>query len=97
MHRQIFIPNEQNNLIPFVVPQEWYGKTVEFIAFPIDEDLAKNSEKKSFIYLQAEKLRQDQLIAEGKMAKPILTDDVFTLEQEAEFNRKITFDDIFQK
>jgi hypothetical protein len=94
MHRQIFIPSEQNNLIPFVVPQEWYGKAVEFIAFPIDS--AKNRDGK-YSYLRAEKLRQDLLIAEGKMAKPILTDDVFSHEQEAEFNQKITFDDIFQK
>ncbi|MDR2907682.1 MAG: hypothetical protein LBU91_06820 [Bacteroidales bacterium] len=97
MYRQIFIPSEQNNLIPFVVPQDWYGKPVEFIAFPINEDLAKNKEKKSYAYLQAEKLRQEQLIAEGKMTKPILVDDVFTPEQEAEFNKRITFDDIFQK
>ena len=92
MYRQIFIPTEQNNLIPFVVPQEWYGKTVEFIAFPVNE--SENS--KSYSYLQTEKNRQKQLIAAGKMEKPILENDVFTPEQEAEFNKKITFDDIFQ-
>jgi len=35
MYRQIFIPNEQNNFIPLTIPNEWYGKLVEVIAFPI--------------------------------------------------------------
>jgi hypothetical protein len=97
MYRQTFIPSEENNLIPFVVPQEWYGMTVEFMAFPVSEVLTENNNKKSYSYLQAEKTRQKQLIMEGKMSKPVLTDDVFTLEQEFEFNRKVTIDDIFQK
>jgi hypothetical protein len=49
----------------------------------------------TYAYLQAEMQRQDLLISEGKMTKPILIDDVFTLEQQAEFNKKITIDDIF--
>ena len=32
MYRQVFIPNEQNLLIP--IPQSWYGREVEVIAFP---------------------------------------------------------------
>jgi len=92
MHRQIFIPCEQNNLIPFVVPQEWYGRTVEFIAFPIN-DTANN---KSYSYLQAEKKRQKQLISAGKIENSLLKDDVFTAEQEADFNKKITINDIVQ-
>jgi len=46
MYRQIFIPNEQNNNIPFVIPREWYGQPVEIIAFPVcnaDEQSQQNS------------------------------------------------------
>jgi len=35
MYRQIFIPNEYNNYIPFTIPHEWYGQMVEVIVFPI--------------------------------------------------------------
>jgi hypothetical protein len=35
MYRQVFIPNEQNNHIPFTVPREWYGQLVEILAFPV--------------------------------------------------------------
>ena len=92
MHRQVFIPCEQNNLVPFVVPQEWYGKTVEFIAFPIND----TANDKSYSYLQAEKKRQRQLISAGKMEVPALKDDVFTAEQEVDFDKKIAFSDIVQ-
>ncbi|MCL2417476.1 MAG: hypothetical protein FWD02_06035 [Bacteroidales bacterium] len=50
----------------------------------------------SYSFLQAEKKRQKQMIATGKMEKPELKNDVFTLEQETDFSRKITIDDIFQ-
>jgi len=36
MVRQIFTPKEGNLTIPFEIPKEWYGKQVEFIAFPLD-------------------------------------------------------------
>ena len=97
MHRQVFIPSKQNNSIFFVIPQEWYGKLIEFIAFPVNENLIEGSSRKSYFYLQAEILRQKQLIAEGKMTKPILTDDIFSAEQEVEFDRKVTIDDIYQQ
>jgi hypothetical protein len=35
MYRQVFIPNEQNLLIP--IPQSWYGREVEVIAFPTEK------------------------------------------------------------
>ena len=54
------------------------------------------SEQKSYSYLQAEKFRQKQLQAEGKIKKTILTDDVFSPEQEAEFGRRVVIDDIYQ-
>ena len=41
MYRQIFIPNEQNSFIP--IPQEWYGRKIEVIAFPITEDATEQS------------------------------------------------------
>jgi len=56
----------------------------------------RNSNDLSYSFLQAEKKRQMQMIATGKMEKPELKDDVFTLEQETDFSRKITIDDIFQ-
>jgi hypothetical protein len=35
MYRKIFTPDEQNNRIPFTIPAEWYGQTVEVIVFPL--------------------------------------------------------------
>jgi hypothetical protein len=37
MYRQIFIPDKQNNHIPFTIPHEWYGLPVEIIVFPVIE------------------------------------------------------------
>jgi hypothetical protein len=41
MYRQIFIPSEQNSIIP--IPQEWYGRKIEVIAFPITETVTEKS------------------------------------------------------
>ena len=46
--------------------------------------------------MQAEKKRQKQLISAGKIENSLLKDDVFTAEQEADFNKKITINDIVQ-
>ena len=36
MYRRVFIPTENNNMIPQIaIPQEWYGNEVEMIVFPI--------------------------------------------------------------
>ena len=35
MYRQIFTPTETNNRIPFIIPKEWYGLTVEIIVCPV--------------------------------------------------------------
>jgi hypothetical protein len=35
MYRKIFTPSEQNSSIPFTIPQEWYGRPIEIIAFPV--------------------------------------------------------------
>ncbi|MDR1335802.1 MAG: hypothetical protein LBK22_03110 [Tannerella sp.] len=36
MYRQIFIPTEQNINIP--IPQQWWGRKIEVIAFPVSKD-----------------------------------------------------------
>jgi hypothetical protein len=36
MYRQVFIPDGQNINIP--IPQQWRGREVEVIAFPVSED-----------------------------------------------------------
>jgi len=36
MVRQLFTPTEYNPTLPFTVPREWFGKMIEFIAFPLD-------------------------------------------------------------
>jgi len=47
MYRTIFTPTAINSTIPFTVPSEWYGKEIEFIAFPIERKFeeSKNEEK----------------------------------------------------
>ena len=35
MYRTIFTPTETDNMIPFNIPQEWYGQNVELILFPL--------------------------------------------------------------
>jgi hypothetical protein len=35
MYRQIFKPTEYNHTIPVTIPREWYGQSVEIIAFPV--------------------------------------------------------------
>jgi hypothetical protein len=42
MYRTIFTPTASNNTVPFIVPSEWYGKEIEFIAFPIEHRSAEN-------------------------------------------------------
>ena len=36
MYRTIFTPTETDNIIPFNVPREWYGRDIELIVFPLD-------------------------------------------------------------
>jgi len=92
MYRQVFIPTMQTIFLN--IPKEWFGKEIEVIAFPIESGSSNN--RLSYSYLQHEKHRQVQLLPE-EISKNILTDDVFTSEQEAEFNRKVTVDDIFNR
>jgi len=36
MYRTVFTPTESDNMIPFNIPREWYGRDIELILFPID-------------------------------------------------------------
>jgi len=36
MYRTIFTPTETDNIVPFSVPREWYGRNIELIVFPLD-------------------------------------------------------------
>ena len=36
MYRAVFTPTETNNMIPFSIPREWYGRDIEMIVFPLD-------------------------------------------------------------
>ena len=36
IYRTVFTPTETDSIIPFCIPQEWYGRDVEFIVFPLD-------------------------------------------------------------
>ena len=45
MYRKIFIPSEVNSNIPFVIPNEWYGREVEVVFSPAG--LARETNKES--------------------------------------------------
>jgi len=51
MYRKIFIPTEHNNAVPFIIPPEWYGKKVEFIAFPVPSEEIKKARDEEFMKL----------------------------------------------
>ena len=36
MYRTVFTPTETDNMIPFNIPREWYGRNIEVIVFPLD-------------------------------------------------------------
>ena len=48
MYRTVFTPTETNSMIPFNIPREWYGRNIEFIAFPVDISwkIAEKKERK---------------------------------------------------
>jgi hypothetical protein len=52
MYRTIFTPTETDNVIPFNIPREWYGRNIELIAFPLDtnqtllQETSKENERK---------------------------------------------------
>ena len=46
MYRTIFTPTAINSTVPFTVPSEWYGKEIEFIAFPIEHRFEESKKSK---------------------------------------------------
>jgi len=36
MYRTVFTPTETDNMIPFSIPREWYGRNIEVLVFPLD-------------------------------------------------------------
>ncbi|MCL1932238.1 MAG: hypothetical protein FWF53_00275 [Candidatus Azobacteroides sp.] len=73
MYRQIFIPNEQNNYIPFTIPHEWYGQLIEVIVFPISTTniSQKNTDEDFFKLCGAWESEQsaEEMISELKSAR----------------------------
>jgi hypothetical protein len=46
MYRTVFTPTEANNMIPFSIPREWYGRDIEVIMFPLDIQTVVVNERK---------------------------------------------------
>jgi hypothetical protein len=65
MYRQIVTPSEQNSIISFSVPNEWYGQEVEIIAFPV---VASNNR------LQQSTARSDRRKKREKLLSKYLVD-----------------------
>ncbi|GHT31488.1 hypothetical protein FACS189434_01320 [Bacteroidia bacterium] len=61
------------------------------------EPKKQTEEVLTYEILQRKKREQQRLIALGIIEKPRITDDIFTPQQEREFNKGITIDDIFRK
>ena len=68
---------------------------------PTYKPIQEEEEVLTYEILQQHKQEQQQLIAAGIIEKPKITDDVFTPEQQAEFDRgrsvEEVFDDIAKK
>ena len=59
MYRTIFIPNEQNNNIPFVIPNEWYGQKVEVLVFPV---CGTEEQAKQELSVQERRKKREELL-----------------------------------
>ena len=59
MYGQIFTPNEQNGSIHFEIPREWYGQSVEFIAFPVLNSNAQSQQKAT---VQERRKKREELL-----------------------------------
>ena len=62
---------------------------------PIVEPTQQQEEILTYETLQQHKREQQRLIAAGIIEKPKITDDVFTPEQEREFNRGRSVEEVF--
>jgi len=76
MVRQVFTPTERNRTLPFTVPRAWFGRMVEFIAFPVEEQdiretkpvesLWDNKADERFVSLSASSLAKEWDSAEDE-------------------------------
>jgi hypothetical protein len=64
--------------------------TLRFVQQPVAERKAVVTEVTTYETLQQHKREQQRLIALGLMQKPVITDDVLTPEEQAEFDRAIS-------
>jgi len=48
MYRTIFTPTEEDSMMPFSIPREWYGREIELIVFPLElpQTVFQKSERK---------------------------------------------------
>ena len=71
MYRQVFIPNEKSNYIPFTIPREWYGQLIEVIAFPIFTKIEDNNDEDFFKLCGAWESDQsaEEMVSELKSAR----------------------------
>jgi len=83
-------PEETHNCVQ--EPAVAYERTVRSL-----KPVQRKEEVLTYEIIQQKKREQQQLIALGIIEKPKITNDVFTPEQEREFNKRITIDDIFRK
>ena len=65
------------------------------ISIPIVMSVKQQKEMLTYEILQQHKREQQRLIAAGIIEKPKIIDDVFTPEQEREFNRGRSVDEVF--
>jgi len=72
MYRQVFIPNEQNYLVP--IPLDWYGREVMILAYPIT--VTQTKEEKQFAWLNGNS-RIDNPIYIGEDFKKIPRDKIY--------------------
>jgi hypothetical protein len=56
MYRKIFIPSEQNNNVPVVIPNTWYGKQVEVIV-----SLVYDNQKQQILTMQEKRKKREEL------------------------------------
>jgi hypothetical protein len=74
MYRTVFTPTENNTVIPFTVPREWYGKMLEVIVFPVSTAIhsSQKSDDSEFFNLAGawdSGKSADEMLADWKAAR----------------------------
>jgi hypothetical protein len=64
MYRQIFKPTEYDQTIPVKIPREWYGQTIEIIAFPVTAAIETPTVSEEDFYGLCGKWESDQTAEE---------------------------------